>query len=358
MSTESIRRFLGVIGILTIPALGVAGEKGDPWVEYDGFEGPGDGKHIVLVSGDEEYRSEETLTQLGKILAKRHGFRCTVLYPIDRAHGGIINPEHLTNIPGLEQLAEADLMVIFTRFRRLPDDQMEHIDRYLKSGRPVMGLRTATHGFRFPSDSDWAHYSNGYNGPKEAWQGGFGRVVLGEKWINHHGGHRSQATRGLIPNKGMNHPITRGIEDGDIFGLTDVYGVRLPLPGDSKPVVLGQVVDGMEYGDPGVEGDKNDPMMPVAWTKSYQIPGGKKGRVFTTTMGASVDLEWAGTRQMLVNGAYWCLGMEEAIPRYGPDARTVGHFQPTMYGRKPGEYWVEKAVKPADLKIESGGDSK
>jgi hypothetical protein len=56
----------------------------DPGVVYDGFDGPGNGKHVVLVSGDEEYRSEEGLPQLGKILAKRHGFKCTVLFAVDQ----------------------------------------------------------------------------------------------------------------------------------------------------------------------------------------------------------------------------------------------------------------------------------
>jgi type 1 glutamine amidotransferase len=352
MKTRCMSRLLGFISALALPVALAAASGSEQWVEYDGFDGPGKGKHIVLVSGDEEYRSEQALTQFGKILAKRHGFRCTVLYPIDADHGGVINPEDVTNIPGLHQLEEADLMVIFTRFRRLPDEQMEHIDRYLKSGRPVLGLRTSTHGFQFPGDSRWAHYSNGYNGPKTEWQGGFGRLVLGEKWINHHGSHRNEATRGIIPEAVKSHPINRGVESGDIFGLTDVYGVRLPLPGDSKPLVLGQVVDGMKYGDPAVKGEKNDPMMPVAWTKSYQVPGGQKGKVFTTTLGASVDLQWFGTCQMLVNATYWCLGMEDRIPQYGTDARLVQPFDPTMYGRKPDEHWVEKGLRPADYKMD------
>src|SRR5438067_373298 len=93
----------------------------DPWVVYEGSDGPGKGKHIVLVSGDEEYRSEEALPQLGKILAKRHGFKCTVLFAID-PNDGTINP-NVSNIPGLQALDSADLMVIFTRFRDLPDEQ-------------------------------------------------------------------------------------------------------------------------------------------------------------------------------------------------------------------------------------------
>src|SRR2546423_3964388 len=94
-----------------------------PWVVSEGTEGPGKGKHIVLVSGDEEYRSEEALPQLAKILAKHHGFKCTVLFAIN-PDDGTIDPKNTHNIPGLEALDHADLMVIFTRFRDLPDEQM------------------------------------------------------------------------------------------------------------------------------------------------------------------------------------------------------------------------------------------
>src|SRR5436190_18913986 len=104
----------------------------------DGFDGPGKGKHVVLVSGDEEYRSEETLPQMAKILAKHHGFKCTVLFAID-PQTGFISPPTNNNIPGLEALATADLMVIFTRFRNLPDEQMKHVVDYVESGKPVIG---------------------------------------------------------------------------------------------------------------------------------------------------------------------------------------------------------------------------
>src|SRR5947209_14524726 len=120
-------------------------EAADPWVVYEGGDGPGKGKHIVLVSGDEEYRSEEALPQLAKILATRHGFKCTVLFAID-SKDETINPNKNNNIPGLEALDKADLMVIFTRFRNLPDEQMKHIVDYVEAGKPIVGLRTATHG--------------------------------------------------------------------------------------------------------------------------------------------------------------------------------------------------------------------
>ena len=307
-----------------------------------GGDGPGKGKHVVLVSGDEEYRSEEALPQLAKILAKHHGFTCTVLYAIEPASGEI-NPNKSDNIPGLESLQTADLLVIATRFRNLPDEQMKEIDTYLRAGKPVIGMRTATHAFNIPNNRAYAHYGNGYGGEKKEWVDGFGRLVLGEKWISHHGNHGSESTLGLIPPDAVGHPILRGIKDGDIWGPTDVYGVRLPLPGDSKALVLGQVLTGMQADSKPVEGPKNTPMMPVAWVKTYSAEGGPSGRVFTTTMGSSTDLVSEGTRRMLVNACYWAAGLESAIPEKSV-VDLVGTFEPTRFGFNG----AKKGVKPAD----------
>lgn len=318
------------------------------WVTYDGFDGPGKGKHIVLISGDEEYRSEEALPQLGKILAKHHGFKCTVLFAIEPGTN-VINPNNGRNIPGLGALKSADLMVVALRFRDLPDEQMKHIDDYLRRGGPVIGMRTSTHAFNIDKNKPYGHYGNGYNGPKEQWRDGFGRLVLGEKWISHHGGHKRESTRGIPAPGAEDHPILRGIEEKSIWGDTDVYGVRLPLPGDSKPIVLGAVLKGMDPDDEPVEGKKNDPMMPVAWAKSYQLPEGKKGQAFTTTMGSSSDLVAEGTRRMLVNAAYYLLGMD--VPKKGTKADIVGEFDPSPYSFHRGDYFIKKGMTPADHKM-------
>jgi type 1 glutamine amidotransferase len=330
-------RHAPLIAVLLLAA-SAAVRAADPWLVLEGGEGPGKGKHIVLVSGDEEYRSEESLPQLAKILAKHHGFKCTVLFAIDP--DGTINPNKNDNIPGLEALKTADLMVIFTRFRNLPDEQMKHVVEYIEAGKPVVGLRTATHAFQLRGKT-YQRYT--WNNKESASEGGFGRQVLGETWISHHGKHGSQGTRGILAADAKDHPILRGLKDGDVFGTTDVYGVRLPLPGDSKPLVLGQVVDGLKPGDPAAK-EKNNPMMPVAWTKSYSVAEGKTGRAFTTTMGASQDLESEGTRRMIVNGVYWALGMAEKIPSEGTKVDIVGEFNPLPF--KFGGH--KKGVKPSD----------
>jgi type 1 glutamine amidotransferase len=332
-----------VVSLSTVVMMCIAGPAiadQDLCVVYEGKEGPGKGKHIVLISGDEEYRSEEALPMLAKILAVHHGFKCTVLFAI--GEDGTISPNNSNNIPGLEALESADLMMIATRFRDLHDEQMKHIDDYLKSGKPVIGLRTATHAFNIKPGKTYSKYSF----RSKEWDGGFGRQILGETWAGHHGRHGKESSRGLIAEGAKDSPLVRGIKDGDIWGPTDVYVVRLPLPGDSQPIIMGQVLAGMEPDDAPVEGAKNDPMMPVAWTKSYQMDGGKTGRVFTTTMGASQDFTHPGLRRLLVNACYWAVGMEDKIT---PDANIdiVGSYEPRPFGFNG----YKKGVRPADHKL-------
>ena len=294
---------------------------------------------MVLVSGDEEYRSEQGLPQLARILAQRHGFTCTVLFAIDRADG-TINPNQRDNIPGLEALDKADLMILFIRWRDLPDEQMKHIVDYVESGRPIIGMRTATHAFKLDSSPTFLRYT--WN--SKEWDGGFGRQVLGETWIAHHGQHGKQSTRGVIAPGAEGHPILRGIGNGDIWGPTDVYKLRLPLPGDSRPLVLGQVLEGMRSSDAAVAGPQNDPMMPVAWVKTFTGARGKSARVFTTTMGAAQDLENEGVRRLLVNAAYWTLGMEARLPAKA-NVDPVGEYRALPF-RTDG---FQKGLRPSDL---------
>ncbi len=303
-----------------------------PWVEYAG-RGE-DAAHVVLISGDEEYRSEEALPMLGRLLAERHGFRCTVLFAIDRETGAI-DPEEQTHIPGMQRVDDADLVVLFVRFRELPDDDMRHLVDHVEAGKPLIGIRTATHAFAYSRDTD-SPYAR-WDWRSQAWPGGFGRQVLGETWVAHHGAHGSESTRGVPA--APEHPILRGVED--VWGPTDVYAIRA-LPDDAVVLLEGSVRAGMTPDAPAVEGAKNDPRMPIAWCREAD-PAARRGRVVCSTIGAAGDLESEDLRRFFVNSAHWCLGREDEIAA-DADVRVVGDYDPSPFGF--GDY--VRGRRPAD----------
>ena len=271
---------------------------------YPGGKGPGKGKRIVFVVGDQDYRSEESMPALARILAERHGFKCTVLFSINR-ESGQIDAATIDNIPGLEALRSADLMVLFARWIELPDDQMKEIVDYTNSGKPVVGIRTATHPFNYQKhkDSPYAKYSY----QLKEFGGGYGRQVLGETWIRHYGIHTKESTRGLIAPDMADHPVLKGVKD--IWGESDVYAITT-LSGDSEPLVLGQVLTGMTPASPP---NPNKPPVPIAWFKTYTGESGKTARTFMTTMGHAEDFKNEGFRRMVVNACYWVMGLETKI---------------------------------------------
>ena len=318
------------------------------WVVYEGKTGPGAGKHIVFLTGDEEYRSEEGLPMLARILATHHGFKCTVLFSINK--NGEIDPKVTNNEPGMEALDSADLCVMLLRFREWPDEQMKHFVDYYLSGKPIIALRTSTHAFAYRKNSTSAYKI--YDWSSSEWKKGFGRQVLGETWVDHWGKHKSEATRGVIEPAAAKHLILQDVTD--IFGDSDVYEAHPPA--DATILVWGQVVKGMKPTDPpadysrknalGAQQGVNDPMQPVVWTRQHTNETGKVNKVLTTTMGAATDLQNEGLRRLLVNAAYWATGLEKKIPRPAK-VDYVGPFTPTMYGFNG----AKTGVKPADHEL-------
>ena len=294
------------------------------WLTYPGGVGPGKGKHIVLVAADQEYRSECALPMLAKILAKHHGFHCTVLFSLNDKDE--VDPtkkirwEDKTvthNIPGLEHLAKADLFVFFSRLISLPEKQLQHVYEYLDSGKPIIGIRTANHGFL------------GFDYKKDGKKIDFGEDVLGGSFRNHHGRWQADSTRGIIVEANKEHPVLRGVKD--IWGLTDVYRTYKEggsLPAGCTPLVEGQPLVGRHHDDA-----VNPKLiaLPVAWVKTWTGNAGKPARVFHTTMGSAEDYRNAGLRRMTVNAVYWCLLMEKQIdPRSSVDI--VGNYEPLSSG--------------------------
>jgi hypothetical protein len=329
-------RFLFVVAVMPCFLLMTRDASG---VDYAGRAGPGHGKQIVFLAGDEEYRSEEGLPMLAKILAARHGFDCTVLFTINPVTGDI-DPDCQTNLPGIEALDTADLCVVQLRFRELPDAQMKHFVDYVNSGKPIIALRTSTHAFAYQRNKN-SPYAK-YDWSSSDWPGGFGMQVLGDTWISHHGEHGKESTRGVLNQSLKDHPILRGVTD--LWGPADVYTVYKPA--DAQVLVWGQVLLGMKPDDPPVAGPKNNPLMPLVWVRQYQGDAGKNSKIVTTTAGAAVDLQNEGLRRLLVNACYWTLGLEDKIPAMA-DVAFVGEYHPSPFG-----FGIfKKGVKPSDLKM-------
>jgi mono/diheme cytochrome c family protein/glucose/arabinose dehydrogenase len=291
----------------------------EPSLVYEGTAGPGQGKHIVFLSGDHEYRSEETLPALARILAKHQGFKCTVLFNVDPKSGTIVPGN--SHSPGLEALATADLAVIFLRFQNFPAEQMKHVAAYLDRGGPVIGLRTATHAFQIPATGEFKKYSWNYKG--DDYVGGFGHQVLGQSWVGHYGKNHTQGTRiDIIPALAA-HPILRGVK-----AIWAYEGGYVGKPTDGEILTMAQPLNGMTPDSPS---DATKPPMPSEWTRTYKSASGKTGRVFTSLYGASEDLLNDGYRRMLVNASFWALGLEAAIK---PDLNValVGPYKPSTFG--------------------------
>ncbi len=312
-----MRRCYLAIGILTAAFLSRA-----ETLVFPGGKGPGAGKHIVLIAGDQEYRSEESIPALAKILSTRHGFKCTVLFSTNKQTGAI-DPATMDNVPGLEALRSADLLIEFLRWLELPDDQMKEIVDYANSGRPVIGLRTGTHPFNYKSHPESLYAKYSYN--SKEFEGGFGRQIMGETWVRHWGAHQKQSTRGIIAPRMEDHPILKGVKD--VWGPSDVYEVTT-LTSDSRPLLLGQVLNGMT---PESAPDTTKRMMPVAWVKTYTGTSGKAARIFDTTMGHAGDFQNEGFRRMVVNACYWAVGLEKKIS-VKSSVEFVGTYSPNEIG--------------------------
>lgn len=297
------------------------------------FEPPEDsanGKHIVLISGDEEYRSEESCPMLAKILAHHHGFRCTVLFAIDK-EAGYINPYQNDNIPGTEILETADLCILATRWRVLPDEQMKPFFDYIQAGKPLIAYRTATHAFK----------SGRYGGYD--WKN-FGVNVVGENWHSHHGKHKFEGGRGIIEKANADHPILNGVSD--IYTASDIYGV-VHLDQDAAKVLLrGQIIASLDPAAEPIKDGRNDPMMPLAWVKDYTPPSGNTGQIFATTAGAAVDFLSEDLRRLFINASLFLTKQE--VPEEA-NVSFVDPYEPSFYGFVDGNAYLERKLTPSDF---------
>ncbi|MDF1812960.1 MAG: DUF1080 domain-containing protein [Verrucomicrobiales bacterium] len=294
-------------------------------------KGAGKGKNVVLLAGDEEYRSEESMPMLAQLLAK-HGFNTTVLFSLNK--DGTVNPDAGDNLSHSEALDKADAIVMGLRFRHWDDAAMQRFEKALNRGVPFIALRTSTHAFNFLDSSKWAKYS--WRSKVKGWENGFGEQVLGETWVSHWGKHKKEACRAHVEKDNKDHPILNGV--GAIFCTSDVYEASPREP--STILLRGEVTESFDPSSKGVEG-KNKPMQPVAWVREFDNAGKKNNRVFTTTMGAAADLVDEDLRRLVVNAVYW--GLELDVPEKA-DVDVKG-FNPSFYSFKA----YKVGLKPADF---------
>ena len=340
MKYQFLAVFILLIKLCTVSAV-------EPGLVIEGKEGIGKGQHIVFVTGEEYYRSEEGMSMFAKILSQHHGYKCTVLFAIDPVTG-FINANKANNIPGLEALKSADLMVVFARFRELPDADMKHIVDYVNAGKPVLGIRNATHAFRYSANST-SPYKN-WDFQSKAWLGGFGQQILGDTWIAHYGKFQKEATLATVISSQRNNPVLRGVAD-TIFCHTDVNSVERLTPKDLV-LMQGQVLSGLNPMDPPVTDKRKDVRMPFAWFKTYTAPSGKEGRSFTTTAGASLDWQSEDLRRLMVNAIYSLTGHEKDIPEKS-NVNFVGEYKPKPTGALSNEAWTALKLTPATFAIKA-----
>jgi type 1 glutamine amidotransferase len=228
-------------------------------------------RRVVVLAGEGEYQSDETMRPVAADL--REALSADVTYRV---------PDVLADFPDfpassfgdLDVLTTADLLVVYTRFRRLPDAEMAALAAYLERGGAVLGLRTSTHAFRYPPSSPWAD-----------WNDGFGRDVLGTPWVSHHG-HSSSTV--VTTAAHCSHPVLDGVPERFI-SRSWLYRVELS-PG-CVPLLHGDPVDAEDEPAPG----------PVGWTRTV-----RGGRVFYTSLGHPDDFAAPAFRRLVVNAARWC----------------------------------------------------
>lgn len=323
-----MKKFIkGLLASALVAGVAPAADQPSDHLVFEGIETrPGKGKHIVLLSGDEEYRSEESMPMLAQILAF-HGFKATVLFAMDN-EGKYVDPNNNKTLSNPAALDSADAIIMAIRWREWNDEAMKHFHDAFERGVPIIGLRTSTHPFK-KRGGPYAKYGDG-SGQEGGWDHGFGRHVLGEKWTYHHGRHAVEGARSVIEEENKDHPILKGVET--IFARSDIYGAN-PRP-PATILLRGEVTKTLEPDSPALKGDKNDPMQPVVWTREHEHENGKVSKIVMSTMGSADDLLDINLRRLVINSVYW--GLEMDAPKVDNEkfAGLQNTYEPTMYGFK------------------------
>ena len=328
-SAQYLFTAMAVLIVLSLRLESYAGDR----LEFKAPHATDKTKHVVLIAGDEEYRTEESMPMLAKILSTRYDCNSTVLFSFGPDGADYIDPNNQQGLRGLDALDSADLMIIGTRFRRPSAQQAQHITEYLNAGKPVLGIRTATHAFNGDGSFQNISYAQ------------FGLKVLGEQWVSHHGRHKHEGARGVIESAYAEHPILNGVQN--VFAPSDVYAVVHLTDGD-QVLLRGAITKTLDPESETLENDpRNDPMQPFAWLHQYETPDGRgTGQSFCTTGGASVDLLNEDLRRLIINAA--CHLLDRDVPEKA-NVDVVDPFYPSFYGFiNDKTYWKNANMQPED----------
>ncbi len=229
---------------------------------------------IMVVEDPNNYEAPRTMRDFAEKQLKPLGHHVTII------GGDKPQPHHFAGL--VEALKEADLLVLFSRRRFPPKDQMAAIRAHLDTGKPLLGIRTANHAF-IPKPNEVVDPS------LVPWPE-FTVEVLGAP-------NTGYETKGLpysvsVAPGAENSPLLTGVNPANILGSQSLYKV-IPLAADATPLLIGTAKT------------ETSPPMPVAWTRSY---GANKARIFYTSLGAPEDMQLADVRTLLVNAVTWTLG--------------------------------------------------
>jgi len=205
---------------------------------------------VCILSGCETYKSEESLPPFQEFLERHYNVRCTRVVR-----------KGVDDLPGLEQLDDCDVALVFIKRMQLKGEQLERFQKYVTSGRPVVAVRTASHAVQ-----TWLE---------------FDQEVLGGNYKSHH--PVGPVTQIGVTPAGKAHPILADVE--------------LTKTNDALYKNLGHAANIQVLWEGAIPGQ---PTEPLAWTRDY-----KGGRIFYTSLGAQDTFQEPAFRRLLVNALFW-----------------------------------------------------
>ncbi|MBD3267941.1 hypothetical protein GF373_14845, partial [bacterium] len=203
---------------------------------------------VCLVSGSWEYDSQQCLTLFETYVESNYDADCTLLQATER-----------DNLPGLDALDTCDVALFFTRRLKIEGEQLALVKNYIESGKPVVAVRTASHGFQNWLECDKLVYGGNYHGH------------YGNKWTQ------------TVKIMADSHPVLAGVRE--FQSPYSLYKTK-PLADDTRVLLLSTI--------------PNQDPEPSAWTREY-----KGARIFYTSLGGVSDFENASFRRMMANALFW-----------------------------------------------------